>query len=271
MTRTRSTATRTLVATLLLALSPAMSAVARQPAINPEAPTVILVHGAFEDPSSWDKVIRRLRAYGVNGVAIDNNMVTLADDVTATRRAIAAAPGQVVLVGHGWGGTVITEAGNDPKVSALVYVSAHAPDRGETTAQQDRAYPAAAGLLETRQHEGLLSLDETTMVTDYAQDLGQKAVHDLYQRQLPLHAQALAEPVTQAAWHTHPSWYVISRKDRMVAPQLQASTARRIGAEVVSLGASHASPQSKPNRVALTILEAAGVETEIVSPEFQGG
>ncbi|WDS35983.1 alpha/beta hydrolase [Pseudoxanthomonas sp.] len=260
-----------LLATLFLAAAFPMAATARQPAIDPDAPTVILVHGAFESPASWDGVVRRLRAWGVNGVAVDNDMVTLEGDVEATRRAIAAAPGKVILVGHSWGGTVITEAGNDPKVSALVYVAATAPDSGETTTQQNLAYPATAGSVDARKQDGLVSLDETTMATDYAQDLGKKQVHALYAQQLPLHEDALAQPVTRAAWHTHPSWYVISRQDRMVAPQLQAATARRIGAQVVSLGASHASPVSRSNRVALAILEAAGIDTEIVSPEFQGG
>lgn len=271
MKTTTLTRASALLATLALASTLPFSALARTRPVNPDAPTVILVHGAFEDPSSWDNVIRRLRAYGVNGVAVNNTMASLGDDVAATRRAIAAAPGKVILVGHSWGGTVITEAGNDPKVSALVYVAAQAPDVGETTAQQDHAYPQTPGLRDARQQAGLLSLAESTMADSYAQDVSAKIIHDLYEKQEPLRQTALAEPVTHAAWRSLPTWYVISRKDRMVSPQLQAATARRIGAQVVSLGTSHASPVAKPNRVAMTILEAAGLETEIVSPELQGG
>lgn len=227
---------------------------------SPDAPTVVLVHGAFADASSWDKVIARLHKRGVPVVAVDNPLTSLEDDVAATKRVIAAAPGKVVLVGHSWGGTVITEAGNDPKVKALVYVAAFAPDVGQTSAQQGEHFPVAPGLQRLQEHDGFLSLSQDTIASDFAQDLQPSAAREVYARQLPLKASTLSEPVTTAAWRSRPSWYVVSRKDRMLSPQLQVATAQRIGAELRSVGASHASPLSAPRDVSDAILEASGLK-----------
>ncbi|WMJ68259.1 alpha/beta hydrolase [Stenotrophomonas sp. 24(2023)] len=223
-------------------------------------PTVILVHGAFADGSSWSRVIKALRAWHVPAVAVQNPLSSLADDVAATRRAIAAAPGKVVLVGHSWGGTVITEAGNDPKVQALVYVAAFAPDAGQTSAQQGEGFPVGPGLQQLQDRDGYLSLPAAAFAEDFAPDVRRKVADVLYATQAPLKASALGEAVTTAAWHTRPSWYVVSRDDRMLSPQLQMATARRIGAQVQTLGASHVSLLSHPAQVADSILEAAGVK-----------
>lgn len=225
-----------------------------------DAPTVVLVHGAFADASSWDKVAARLHKRGVPTVAVDNPLTSLEDDVAATRRAIAAAPGPVVLVGHSWGGTVITEAGDDPKVEALVYVAAFAPDVGQTSAQQGEHFPVAPGLQRLQEREGFLSISQETVAADFAQDLKPDAAREVYAHQLPLKASALSEPVTSAAWRSRPSWYVVSRKDRMLSPQLQVATARRIGAELRSVGAGHVSPLSAPREVSDAILEASGLK-----------
>ncbi|MBS7455778.1 alpha/beta fold hydrolase [Coralloluteibacterium stylophorae] len=263
---------RTTTLALLLAVSPLPSiAHARSHPVDPDAPTVVLVHGAFADASSWDQIVPRLQAWGVPTVAVHNPLTALADDVQATREAIAAAPGKVVLVGHSWGGTVITQAGDDPKVSALVYVAAFAPDVGQTSAQQGAGFPTAPGLLALQDHDGFLSLSPATVAEDFAQDQTPAVARDLYEMQVPLAASALDEPVTAAAWRTHPSWYVISRHDRMLAPQLQAATARRIGARVTSLPSSHVSPLSAPREVAEAILEAAGLDAPAASPADLGG
>lgn len=204
----------------LAAASIAPSAVAA-PRVNPDAPTVILVHGAFADASSWDKVAEHLRRHGVPVVAVDNPLSSLQADVSATRKALAAAPGRVVLVGHSWGGTVITEAGVDPKVIGLVYVAAFAPDAGETSAQQGERFPVAPGLRQVQERDGWLSLSPATIARDFAQDLKPDALRRVQASQLPLKASALGEPVTVAAWRSRPSWYVLSRNDRMLSPPLQ--------------------------------------------------
>lgn len=259
-----------LMLSLTVAASTALPAVA-SPRVEPEAPTVILVHGAFADASSWDQVAERLRRRGVPVVAVDNPLSSLQDDVAATREAIATAPGKVVLVGHSWGGTVITEAGADPKVVGLVYVAAFAPDVGETSAQQGEHFPVAPGLQQLQERDGWLSLSPTTLARDFAQDLKPDALNRVQARQMPLKASALAEPVTVAAWRSRPSWYVLSREDRMLSPQLQAATALRIGATLHSIAASHASPLSAPREVSEAILEAGGLRSAELPAGTIGG
>ena len=266
----RSTSLAVLLAAALLPAAPL--AFARDlPAPRTDAPTVVLVHGAFADASSWNAVAERLRRMGVPVVAVDNPLTSLGDDVAATRRAIAGAPGKVVLVGHSWGGTVITEAGSDPKVSALVYVAAFAPDVGQSSAQQGEGFPVAPGLQQLQEHDGFLSLSQAVVAADFAQDLMPKQKREVFEHQLPLKASALSEVVDTAAWRTRPSWYVVSREDRMLSPPLQVATAQRIGAEQRSVGASHVSPLSAPAEVTATILEAAGLKPADRSPGFDGG
>jgi pimeloyl-ACP methyl ester carboxylesterase len=262
---------RTLLFAALLAagIAPAAQAAGRAEPVD-TTPTVVLVHGAFADASSWNKVVPVLQRWGVNAVTVDAPLTSLQDDVAATRRAIDAAPGPVVLVGHSWGGTVITEAGDSPKVASLVYVAAFAPEAGQDTAQQGQGYPIPPGLSHLRSDGGLLWLDETGARDDFAQDLGTKAARHLFQAQKPIQATAFEDRVTHAAWRTRPSWYVVSREDRMIAPQLQTATARRIGAQLRSIGASHASPLSHPTDVAYAILEAAGVKSPEPAPH-EGG
>jgi pimeloyl-ACP methyl ester carboxylesterase len=265
----------TLLGGLLVSAFSPLSAMAKTP-MAPVAsvgtPTVVLVHGAFADATSWDKVAERLRAKGVPVVTVDNPLTSLDADVQVTRRAIEAAPGKVVLVGHSWGGTVITEAGTDAKVSALVYVAAFAPDVGETSAQQGERFPVAPGLQALINRDGFLLLGQAAFKADFAQDLRAAEIPSLYQKQLPLKASALSEPVRGAAWRSRPSWYVLSRMDRMLSPQLQAATAVKIGAELRSIGSSHVSPISEPRAVANAILEAAGLRQELDdSPRSTGG
>ncbi|WP_084737257.1 alpha/beta fold hydrolase [Cystobacter ferrugineus] len=263
----RKTMLAALVATALIPAAACSGPVDTDPA----APTVILVHGAFADGSSWNKIIPRLEARGVPALAVQNPLTSLQDDVAATRRAIAAAPGKVVLVGHSWGGTVITEAGNDDKVVALVYVSAFAPDVGESSAQQGEPYPTAPGLTRLQDRDGFLWLPAEAVAEDFAQDLDPATARLLYSTQGPLKASALSEPVARAAWKHKPSWYVLSREDRMLTPRLQSATAERIGARLHSVPASHVSMLSHPGEVADVILEAAKVKSADSSPAKVGG
>ncbi|HEY0332110.1 MAG TPA: alpha/beta hydrolase [Stenotrophomonas sp.] len=259
------------LAVLMGAVLAPVAAQAQMPKVDPKAPTVVLVHGAFADASSWDAVAAKLRMRGVSAVTVDNPLTSLADDVAATRRAIAAAPGKVVLVGHSWGGTVITEAGNDPKVSALVYVAAFAPDVGQTSAQQGEGFPVAPGLQQLQERDGYLSLSPAVVAADFAQDLKPAMVQAVYAHQLPLKAAALSEAVDVAAWRSRPSWYVVSRDDRMLSPQLQVATAQRIGAQWRSVASSHVSPLSAPGAVSDAILEASGLKPVDRLPGFDGG
>lgn len=161
---------RTSLLAAALALAAAAPAFAAQ--VDTAAPpTVILVHGAFADGSSWSKVISTLHDWKLPAVAVQNPLTSLADDVAATRRAIAAAPGKVVLVGHSWGGTVITEAGNDPKVQALVYVAAFAPDAGQSSAQQGEGFPVGPGLARLQERDGYLTLPADAIAQDFAPDV----------------------------------------------------------------------------------------------------
>ncbi|HEY0505872.1 MAG TPA: alpha/beta hydrolase [Lysobacter sp.] len=257
----------------LALLSAAASPAARAAGVADAAgapPTVVLVHGAFADASSWNRVVPILAKWGVHAVAVEAPLTSLADDVAATRRAIDAAPGKVVLVGHSWGGTVITEAGTDDKVSSLVYVAAFAPDVGQNTADQGKDHPVPPGLSRLQQRDGLLWLSEAGAREDFAPDLRANAARHVFDVQRPIHASAFAEPVAHAAWRGKPSWYVVSRNDRMLAPELQTATARRIGAQVESVGSGHVSPLARPTEVAYAILEAAGVKAAEPAPH-EGG
>ena len=237
---------------------------------RPAPPTVVLVHGAFADGASWDKVITILNQWGVQAVAVHNPLTSLGDDVATTRRAIDAAPGKVVLVGHSWGGTVITQAGIDDKVSALVYVAAFAPDAGQNTGDQGRDFPAPPGLSHLLNRDGYLWLSDSTVASDFAPDLKPREQRLVFSTQAPIKATAFGDTVTQAAWRSKPSWYVIARNDRMIAPQLQVATAQRIGAQVRSTSSSHVALLSQPRDVAFAILEAAGVKADEAAPQDGG-
>lgn len=233
---------------------------ANHPSANNDPPTVVLVHGAFADASSWNRVIPFLKRSGMEVIAVDAPLTSLQDDVVATRRAIESAPGKVVLVGHSWGGTVITEAGVDDKVSALVYVAAFAPAIGENTADQGKGYPAPPGGAHLQDRNGLLWLSEVGAREDFAPDLGAQGAAQVFAAQRPIKASAFSEPVTHAAWQSKPSWYVASRQDRMIAPELEGATAQRIRARLEWVNSGHASPLSQPAEVANAILEAAGMK-----------
>ena len=229
------------------------------------AVTVVLVHGAWADGSSWRRVIRLLQARGVAVVAVQNPTTSLADDVAATRRALKAAPGPVVLVGHSWGGTVITEAGIDPKVRALVYVAAFAPEVGQSTGDQVGAHPPPPGLGGVRDDgTGGLMMSVESWIANVGPDLPEAEARLLAAVQAPLGQVTFGDRVGTAAWADRPSWYVVSTEDRAVSVELQRALARRLGARTTELVASHMSLLSQPRAVADVILDAVAA---VASPQ----
>ena len=244
-----------LIAAGLLATAGSAARAADAPAAAPVS--VILVHGAFADGSDWARVIPLLQARGVRVTAVQNPLTSLADDVAATKRAIDAAPGKVVLVGHSWGGTVITEAGAVDKVAGLVYVSAFAPDVGQSSGALGKGYPTPPGLAAlSADASGFLHISDEGMRTHFAFDVPPARAAVMVAMQGPIAAKAFDEPVTVAAWKTHPSWYVVTSRDHMISPELQVAMARRIGAQVTTLPTSHVSQEVQPARVAAVILDA---------------
>ncbi len=231
------------------------SAVAAGPATAPAS--VVLVHGAFADGSDWDKVIPLLQAKGVSVVSVQNPLTSLEDDVAAARRAIDAQPGKVVLVGHSWGGTVITEAGNADKVASLVYVAAFAPDAGQNSGELGKDYPPPPGVAHfAADAAGFLRLTPEGMRKHFAQDLPAARTAVMTVTQGPIQSKAFEQKVSVAAWKTRPSWYVVAGADHMIQPALQRDMAKKIGARVTTLNTSHVPQQAQPAKVAEVILDA---------------
>ncbi len=220
-------------------------------------PSVVIVHGAFADGSDWAKVIPLLQAKGVRVTAVQNPLTSLDDDVAAAKRAIDAAPGKVVLVGHSWGGTVITQAGASDKVASLVYIAAFAPDVGQAVGDLGKAYPAPAGLSHlVPDAAGFLRLSDEGMSQHFAQDLPAAQTAVMAATQGPIAGKAFGEKVSVAAWKTKPSWYLVAGNDHMIQPALQRDFAKLIGAKVSEVKTSHVPQQSAPAQVAATILDA---------------
>ena len=219
--------------------------------------TVVLVHGAWADGSSWNEVIARLQAEGIPVVSVQNPLSSLADDVAAVRRAIELVDGPVVLVGHSWGGTVITQAGASKSVRALVYIAAFAPDRNESTSSLQAPYPAPEYVpLLRADSAGYLHFPADALPHYFAQDLPSANAMVLAATQGPIRASAFDDRVTEAAWHDVPSWYLVTDHDRMIAPRLQREMAQRIGARVTEVPASHVPFASRPRETTAVILEA---------------
>jgi pimeloyl-ACP methyl ester carboxylesterase len=228
-----------------------------QPAAPAPARNVVLVHGAWADGSSWSEVIARLQAAGLHVTAVQNPLTSLADSVAATRRILALQDGPTVLVAHSWAGTVISEAGTDPKVSALVYVAARAPDAGEdygALARRVAPAPATAGIVWTP--DGFGQLTEQAFVRDFAGDLDPAEARAYYAVQGRVAKATPAAKTTVAAWRTKPSWYAVSTRDRTIDPDLQRFMAKRMGANTIELPSSHVSLLSRPEEVAGLILDA---------------
>ena len=219
---------------------------------------VVLVHGAFADGSSWAKVIAPLQAKGYNVIAVQNPLTSLADDVAATKRVIAQMDGPVLLVGHSYGGMVITEAGKDPKVAGLLYVAALVPEEGQNVNDVNAAMaPTAVGPEFKLSPEGFLTLSLKGINECFAQDVAPGERKVIFATQVPWAASATQEKVYSPAWKTKPSWVIVAAKDGMINPDLERFKAKLIKATTIELISSHVPMVSQPDKVTAFIISAA--------------
>jgi pimeloyl-ACP methyl ester carboxylesterase len=224
----------------------------------PKARNAVLVHGLFADGSCWSDVIRRLQAAGIIATSVQSTLTTLEDSVAAAQRVLAIQDGPTVLVGHSFSGMIVTEAGVDRKVSALVYVAARAPDAGEdytALAKQFPTPPASAGIVWSGDWG---QLGEAAFLRDFAGDLPTEQARVLYAEQAPFNRQLLTGKTKHAAWRSKPSWYAVSTDDRTIDPDLERFMAKRMNARTIEVKASHLSLISQPETITRLILEAAG-------------
>ncbi|MDQ7251713.1 alpha/beta fold hydrolase [Dongia sedimenti] len=234
-------------------VAPAQSALPKGAAHN-----IVLVHGAFVDQTSWQPVADILTKKGYHVTLVENPLTSLAADVYATKQALAKQNGKTVLVGHSWGGVVITQAGDDPKVSALVYVSAFAPDVGQSLADLAKSGPATEGGAAIHSDDkGNLTIDPKVFPSAVAADLPPQIAEALANSQLPLNHTAFEAPVDTAAWHDKPTFYVITTQDKVIAPEAQKMFAARIKAQSTEVAGSHASLVVHAAEVAAVIEKAA--------------
>src|SRR3984893_4396838 len=220
---------------------------------------VVFVHGLFADGSCWSKVIARVQQKGVNCTSVQNPLTSLHEASEAARRAIAAQPGQTVMVGHSFSGMIVSDVGVDPKVTALVYVAARAPDAGEDYTALAKNYPtppATAGIVF---NEDWGQLSEKAFLHDFAGDLPPAEARVLYAVQQPFKKSLTTEKTTNAAWHTKPSFYAVSTQDRTINPDLERFMAKRMGAKTIEINASHLALISQPDAITNLIMEALAV------------
>lgn len=217
---------------------------------------VILVHGAWADGSSWSKVIPLLEAKGLKVTAVQLPLTSLADDVATLKRAFALEDGPFLLVGHSYGGSVITEAGNDPSVAGLVYVAAFAPDKGVSTLDQIKANPTPVGM-ELRLAAGFFKLSDKGISEDLAPDLSKTDQLVLIATQAPTAGAAFGTPISTPAWRNKPSWFVIASQDRVISPKLEEAEAQEMKAKSITISSSHVVLLSHPAEVAGFIERAA--------------
>jgi pimeloyl-ACP methyl ester carboxylesterase len=232
------------------------------PAPAAQKKSIVLVHGGFVDGSGWEGVYKILKGDGYNVIVVQNPTINLADDAAVTKRAIDAAGGDVILVGHSYGGSVITEAGNDPKVKGLVYITAFAPDKGESAATllgnpAARAAPAPPIL---PPQDGFLTLDKAKFPEAFAADVKPETANFMANSQVPWGVAALNGTISAAAWRTKRSWYLLVTSDKMIAPPLQQFMAKRANATIAETPGSHAIYVSHPAVVARIIEQAASAE-----------
>jgi pimeloyl-ACP methyl ester carboxylesterase len=229
--------------------------VAAQPV--PKAKNVVMVHGLFADGSCWSEVIPRLQTAGLNVTCVQNPLTTLPEAVASAQRVLERQNGPTVLVGHSFSGMIVTDAGLHPNVSALVYIAARAPDAGEdytALAKKFPTPPATAGIIFDGD-EGRLS--EEAFLRDFAGDVPEVKARVLYAVQWPFHKALLTGKTTHAAWRSKPSFYAVSTEDRTINPDLERFMAKRMGAKIIEVKASHLSLISHPDDIANLILQAA--------------
>lgn len=224
---------------------------------NSTSINVVLVHGGFVDGSGWDSVYRALRRDGHTVSIVQNPTISLSDDVRVTKHVIAAQNGPVVLVGHSYGGAVITEAGTDPKVVGLVYIAAFAPDKGESVSSLIKDPPPGAPVPPILPpQDGFLFLDKAKFAASFAADVDAGKAEFMADSQVPWGLEALSGTISQPAWKTKPSWYLVATDDRMIPPAAQRFMSKRAGATVVEVSGSHAVYVSQPDAVAELIRKA---------------
>ena len=226
---------------------------------------IVLVHGGFVDGSGWQGVYKALKKAGFAVTIVQNPTFSLADDVAVTKRALAAQNGPAILVGHSYGGVVVTEAGNDPKVAGLVYVAAFAPDNGESVAALIKdPIPGAPVPPILPPQDGYLFLDKSKFAAAFAADVSADLAEFMADSQVPWGVEALSGAISQPAWRTKPSWYLVSTEDRMIPPDAQRAMSKRAGSTVVEVKGSHAVYVSQPEAVASIIAKAANGALELV-------
>jgi pimeloyl-ACP methyl ester carboxylesterase len=230
-----------------------MSTAPASPAVS-----IVLVHGGFVDGSGWEGVYKILKKDGYSVGIVQNPTISLEDDVAVTKRTIAAQPGPVILVGHSYGGVVITEAGNDPKVVGLVYIAAFAPDRGESVSALIKDPPPGAPVPPILPpQDGFLFLDNAKFAASFAADVDPQTAQFMADSQVPWGVNALGGAISEPAWRSKRSWYLIATDDKMIPPPAQQFMSKRAGATVVEVKGSHSVYVSQPKAVAKLIEEAA--------------
>jgi len=249
---------RTLIAAAAMAASPLLSRLA-DAQTAPKTKNAVFVHGLFADGSCWSKVIGRLQAKGINCTSVQNPLTSLREASEAAQRAIAAQSGPMVLVGHSFSGMIVSEVGLDPKITALVYVAARAPDAGEDYAALAKTYPtppATAGIV----FDGDWGrLSEEAFLRDFAGDLPAAEARVLYAVQQPFKKSLTTERTTNAAWRSKPSFYAVSTQDRTINPDLERFMAKRMGAKTIEVDASHLALISQPDAITSLIMDALAV------------
>lgn len=234
-------------------------AIASAQTVGGTKPTIIFVHGIWADGSSWDAEISTLQTKGYPVISVQNPLTSLADDVAATQRAIDQAPGKVILVGHSWGGFVITQAGNDPKVTGLVYVAGFAPDAGETIPTLSANGPATELSKYFVATGGYLYLSQAGIKNVFASDLSAKQQDLIFATQVGAAQAILGDKLTVPAWKDKKSWYIVSKNDKTIHPELERFMAKRIHAKITELESGHLALISHTKEVTAVIEEAAGV------------
>jgi len=219
---------------------------------------VVLVHGGFVDGAGWEGVYKILKKDGYNVSIVQNPTISLEDDVAVTKRVLAAQDGPAILVGHSYGGAVITEAGNDPKVAALVYITAFAPDKGESVATLIKDPPPGAPVPPIQPpQDGYLFLDKAKFPASFAGDVDAEKAAFMADSQVPWGLAALSGSISDPAWKAKPNWYLVVTEDKMIPPAAQRSMSKRAGSTVVEVKGSHAIYVSQPGAVAALIEQAA--------------